>query len=170
MSKKKTWKDQVTTVYMQCIYSVGKVYTEVCSVSAVYEQPILQVHCIGCSVAAVYTAWHCRYTVHCLALQVHSTSIWVLGIKTAYHSVEESLICYKRSLYFQYSIYNPTFSAKDLGREWLRYIGNCACGWDARIFTIFWGQIWSYLRSALTDSDNLLVKSNSRQGQGWGIP
>ncbi len=28
----------------------------------VYEQPILQVHCIDCSVPAVYTAWHCRYT------------------------------------------------------------------------------------------------------------
>ncbi len=28
---------------------------------SVYEQPILQVHCIGCSVAAVYPAWHCRY-------------------------------------------------------------------------------------------------------------
>ncbi len=37
-------------------------YTAVCSVSAVYEQPILQVHCIDCSVPTVYTAWHCGYT------------------------------------------------------------------------------------------------------------
>ncbi len=50
------------TVYYIGIYSVGTVYTAVCSVSAVYEQPILQGHVISCNVPAVYTAWHCRYT------------------------------------------------------------------------------------------------------------
>ena len=31
-------------------------------VRVVYEQPILQVYCIGCSEVAVYTAWYCRCT------------------------------------------------------------------------------------------------------------
>ncbi len=56
-------------VYRQYSCSVGCMYTAgtlplAGSVCAVYknEQPILQVHCIGCSVATVYTAWHCIYT------------------------------------------------------------------------------------------------------------
>ncbi len=35
----KKYQLQGTTVYMQCIYSVGAVYTAVCSVSAVYPFP-----------------------------------------------------------------------------------------------------------------------------------
>ncbi len=62
----------LTTVYMQCTYSVYTVYTAVCSVLAVYEQPTLQVHCMCCSVPAVYL----QCTLHGTAGTLHDSSIY----------------------------------------------------------------------------------------------
>ncbi len=58
-------KWSVQAVQFQCSCSVGCTYTvgTLPLAGSVYSpQQYMQVHCIGCSVAAVCTAWHCRYT------------------------------------------------------------------------------------------------------------
>ena len=47
--------------------------------------------------------------------------------------------------------------AKELGHLLTTYIRNCSRGWDARIFTTFCRYKWPYLRSRLTDFDDLSV-------------